>query len=329
MDRLALPVGGAGRVVLQSRVDEDSSASCNAGMTNAGVEPALEPRSLGLAPSLALYAGVLVGTTLLGARGLEAGLPAGAVAGLGFFALCVLFLALERWRPGQRSWLRDWSDLRVDLPLILLAAPAGAFVQLADSLARRLDFGLWPAHWPPLAQAALALLLGDFFRYWFHRAEHSWLPLWRIHATHHSAERLYCMNGPRLHPFEVALSGVVQTVPLALLGASELALALQVLLTLAIGRFQHCNIALTLGPLDYLLSTPGPHRWHHARDLETARCNYGGDVLVWDHLFGTFHLPRDRAPSAEIGIPGGESFPRTLWGVLVSPFAWPGFRTTR
>jgi len=286
-------------------------------------------RPLGLAPSLALYAAVLLGTTLLGARALEAGMPAGAVAGIGFFALCALFLALERWRPWQRAWLGGWSDLRVDLPLILLAAPAGLVVQLAASLARRFDVGLWPDHWPALAQAALALLLGDLARYWFHRAEHSWQPLWRIHATHHSAERLYCVNGPRLHPFEVALSGTLQTIPLALLGASELALALQVLLTLAIGRFQHCNIALTLSPLDYVLSTPNPHRWHHARDLDTARCNYGGDVLVWDHLFGTFRLPRDREPSADVGIPGGEHFPRTLLAVLASPFTWPGFRGAR
>jgi sterol desaturase/sphingolipid hydroxylase (fatty acid hydroxylase superfamily) len=119
---------------------------------------------------------------------------------------------------------------------------------------------------------------------------------------------------------------VLQTVPLAVLGASGEALAVQVLLTLAIGRFQHCNLALTLGPLDYVFSAPGPHRWHHARDPRTAQCNYGGDVLLWDHLFGTFHLPRDREPSGEIGIEDGASFPRGILGVLASPFTWPGFR---
>jgi sterol desaturase/sphingolipid hydroxylase (fatty acid hydroxylase superfamily) len=281
---------------------------------------------LGLAASLGLYLGVLVATTALGASALADGVNAGFVAGVGFVALCALFLALERWRPWRSAWLRDWSDLRVDLPLILLAAPAGLFVKWAEGFSAALGLGVWPVHWPLLAQAVLALLLGDFVRYWFHRAEHAWLPLWRIHATHHSAERLYCVNGPRLHPLEVALSGALQTMPLAALGAGGDALALQVLLTLAIGRFQHCNIALTLGPLDYVFSAPGPHRWHHARDARTAKCNYGGDVLLWDHVFGTFFLPHDRDASDAVGIENGERFPRDILGVLASPFAWSGFR---
>jgi sterol desaturase/sphingolipid hydroxylase (fatty acid hydroxylase superfamily) len=189
-----------------------------------------------------------------------------------------------------------------------------------------LGAGLWPTHWPLVAQAVLALFVGDFVRYWFHRAEHHWLPLWRIHATHHSAERIYFLNGPRLHPLEVALSGILQTAPLVALGAGEDALGLQLLLTLAIGRFQHCNLALSLGPLDYVFSAPEPHRWHHARALERGRCNYGGDVLLWDLLFGTFYRPRDRRPDTDIGIPGGASFPKRLAGVLASPFRWPGFR---
>jgi sterol desaturase/sphingolipid hydroxylase (fatty acid hydroxylase superfamily) len=287
---------------------------------------ALGAQPLGLAASSALYASVLVGTTALGALALAQGANPGVVAGVGFFALCALFLALERWRPWRSAWLRGWSDLRVDLPLILLAAPAGLLVKWAEGASAELGLGVWPAGWPLLAQAVLALLVGDFVRYWFHRAEHAWLPLWRIHATHHSAERLYCVNGPRLHPLEVALSGALQTMPLAALGAGGDALALQLLLTLAIGRFQHCNIALTLGPLDYVFSAPAPHRWHHARDARTAQCNYGGDVLLWDHVFGTFFLPRDREPSDAIGIENGECFPRGILGVLASPFAWQGFR---
>jgi len=291
-----------------------------------GSPPPRGERPLGVAPSLALYLGILAGTTAIGSSALRAGVHPAAVSGIGFFSLCALFLALERWRPWRRAWLSGWSDLRVDLPLIFLAAPAGLFVKWVEGLSAAHGLGVWPNDWPLLAQAVLALLLGDFVRYWFHRAEHAWLPLWRIHATHHSAERIYCVNGPRLHPLEVALSGTLQTAPLAVLGASGEALALQVLLTLAIGRFQHCNIALTLGPLNYLFSAPDPHRWHHARDARTAQCNYGGDVLIWDHVFGTFFLPRDLAPSDDVGIENGASFPRGILGVLASPFTWPGFR---
>lgn len=293
---------------------------------------ALGAPPLGLAASIALYLGVVGGSAALSAAALRAGWNAGAVAGGAFFSLCALFFGLERWRPWRRSWLSGWSDLRIDLPLILLAAPVGFLivqpaVALAGRSAQALDSGLWPAHWPLIAQGFLALLLGDFFRYWFHRAEHAWLPLWRIHATHHSAERIYFLNGPRLHPLEIALSGVLQQVPLVLLGASEAALTLSLALTVAIGRFQHGNLALTLGPLNYLFSAPAPHRWHHARDPRTAACNFGGDVLVWDLLFGTFFLPKGREPSDDVGIPDGAAFPQDILGVLASPFAWPRFRT--
>ena len=295
------------------------------------VSAALGAPPLGMAASIALYLGVVTGSAAFGVFALRAGVNAGAVAGGAFFALCALFFFLERWRPWRRRWLSGWSDLRVDLPLILLAAPVGFLivqpaVALAGRSAQALDSGLWPAHWPLVAQGFLALLLGDFFRYWFHRAEHAWLPLWRIHATHHSAERIYFLNGPRLHPLEIALSGVLQQVPLVLLGASEEALALSLALTVAIGRFQHGNLALTLGPLNYVFSAPAPHRWHHVRDPRTAACNFGGDVLVWDLLFGTFFLPRDREPSDDVGIPDGDQFPRGIGGVLASPFAWPRFR---
>lgn len=282
--------------------------------------------ALGMPASIALYLGVVVATASAGGLALRAGVNPGVVSGVAFFALCALFFCLERWRPWRRRWLSGSRDLRVDLPLILLAAPVGALVGLAGRAAHALDFGLWPSRWPLLAQAALALVLGDLARYWFHRAEHAWLPLWRFHATHHSAERLYFLNGPRLHPVEVALSGVLQVAPLLALGASEQALALQVMLTVAIGRFQHGNIALTLGPLNYVFSAPAPHRWHHARDPRVAACNFGGDVLLWDLVFGTFYLPRDREPSDDVGIPDGDDFPRSLGRVLASPFTWHRFR---
>ena len=89
-----------------------------------------------------------------------------------------------------------------------------------------------------------------------------------------------------------------------------------------IGRFQHCNLDLVLGPLDYVFSSPKNHRWHHAKDLRVAAHNYGGDVILWDHVFGTFFLPPDREPSDEIGIENMPDFPKSLVGVVLSPFRW-------
>jgi sterol desaturase/sphingolipid hydroxylase (fatty acid hydroxylase superfamily) len=287
-----------------------------------GAEP------LGVAASIALYLGVLGGTLGLGIGAIQLGVRPSLVVPPAFLALCALFYALERWRPFTRAWWPTRADVRVDLPLLLLAGPVGVgivtplVVVLSGALSRMLGAGLWPTHWPLVAQAVLALFVGDFVRYWFHRAEHHWLPLWRIHATHHSAERIYFLNGPRLHPLEVALSGILQTAPLVALGAGEDALGLQLLLTLAIGRFQHCNLALSLGPLDYVFSAPEPHRWHHSRTLAEANSNYGSNLIVWDIVFGTFLLPAGRTPPADIGIAALPAFPSGYLDQLASPFRW-------
>ena len=66
-----------------------------------------------------------------------------------------------------------------------------ALVPVAAVLARSAGFSLWLSHWCLLAHAVLALHVGDVPYYAYHRAPHELAPLWRLHATHHSVERLY------------------------------------------------------------------------------------------------------------------------------------------
>ena len=86
-----------------------------------------------------------------------------------------------------------------------------------------------------------------------------------------------------------------------------------------IGRLQHCNLDVELGRLDHAVSSPKNHRWHHSSDLGEAAHNYGGNIVLFDHLFGTFHLPRDREPSNRVGIENLPDFPKRFWAVLSSP----------
>jgi sterol desaturase/sphingolipid hydroxylase (fatty acid hydroxylase superfamily) len=241
-----------------------------------------------------------------------------------------LFFGLERFLPWRRAWLGSRGDVHVDVGLFGLAVLIGATLLGPVSnavgllalgwLSEQLGARLWPADWPLIAQGALVLLVGDFFRYWFHRAEHEWQPLWRIHATHHACERLYFFNATRLHPLEIIGTRLFESIPLVALGVPVEALAMRDVMGRVIGRFQHCNLDVALGPLDYLFSSPANHRWHHSRRRVESNHNYGGDLVVWDHLFGTFFLPRDREPPDDIGIEDMPGFPRTLSGILLSPF---------
>jgi sterol desaturase/sphingolipid hydroxylase (fatty acid hydroxylase superfamily) len=65
-----------------------------------------------------------------------------------------------------------------------------------------------------------------------------------------------------------------------------------------------------------------PHRWHHSRTLAEANTNYGSNLIVWDLVFGTFFLPRDRQPPAAIGIGNMPEFPTRYLAQLASPFRW-------
>ena len=114
--------------------------------------------------------------------------------------------------------------------------------------------------------------------------------------------------------------------PLVLLGVGPEVVALRALFAAIHGIFQHSNLALELGPLNWIFSMAELHRWHHSRSMEEANCNYGQNLIVWDTLFGTRYLPEDREPPVDVGIPDLPGFPTRYLGQLASPFRWSSIR---
>jgi len=93
------------------------------------------------------------------------------------------------------------------------------------------------------------------------------------------------------------------------------------LFTAVHGMFQHANIALQLGPLNWIFSMAELHRWHHSRTREEAHSNFGANLILWDVIFGTRFLPRDRTlPPDHVGFGQMEQFPAGLWGQLWAPW---------
>jgi sterol desaturase/sphingolipid hydroxylase (fatty acid hydroxylase superfamily) len=286
---------------------------------------------LARAVALLFFPLVLGGALLLGDRALErSDAPLRAVALPTVLAALVVFAA-ERAFPHSRDWQRSHGDVRVDLGHVVSvtlatraaqAALALALLPAAAWLAPRVDVALWPSDWPRLAQLPLALVVSEFFQYWTHRLGHEWEPLWRLHATHHSAPRLYFLNAARFHPLDIVIDTAAGLAPLVLLGCPADVQALFILFTAVFGYLQHCNVRVALGPLNYVFSMAELHRWHHAKNLREANTNYGSNLIVWDLVFGTFFWPRDREPPEDIGIPDLPAFPQSYWGQLASPFRW-------
>jgi len=243
----------------------------------------------------------------------------------------LLIMVLEHVFPHHRSWLRSRGDVRVDLAHLVSVGLTTRVVQLgllfaalpvAAAWSESLGTPLWPTEWSWALQLPLALAVAELPKYWLHRWMHEHDALWRFHATHHSVPRLYWLNATRFHPIDIGLDTIVGLAPLILLGCGPEVLALFAVLSAVHGFFQHANLELRLGPLNYVFSMAELHRWHHSQTVEEANHNYGQNVILWDLVFGTFFWPRDRQPPEEIGIADLPGFPPGFWGQLASPFRW-------
>lgn len=138
--------------------------------------------------------------------------------------------------------------------------------------------------------AALAgLFLGsEFLYYWQHRASHRIRWFWATHSVHHSATRLNFTAAIRLG-WTGGLTGLfVFFMPLVWIGFHPLAVAAMVGLNLTYQFFIHTELVRSLGPLEWVLNTPAHHRVHHASNDACIDRNYGGVLIVFDRLFGTF-----------------------------------------
>jgi len=164
----------------------------------------------------------------------------------------------------------------------------------------------------------LMVLMADFFRYWLHRLSHEWMPLWRLHAVHHSPHKLYSMNVGRFHPLEKSIQFIFDALPFIILGITENVLALYFVFYSINGFFQHCNIKIYLGPLNYVISGPELHRWHHSVKIKESNKNFGNNLIVWDLLFGTWHLPKAKKVE-QLGLIN-RNYPLGLIEQLKSPF---------
>ena len=244
----------------------------------------------------------------------------------------LIVIASERIQPHSPFWTRSHGDVRTDLthmvfsqllpPPLVDAALTATVGVLAISLAG--DGGpLWPSDLPFIAQLALAAIIGEFGQYWWHRLCHENAWFWRFHATHHSAPRLWWLNAGRFHPLDTVFAHTLTMSPLILIGCTGEVVAGMAVLTAVHGMFQHANIDLRLGPLNWIFSMAELHRWHHSRSLEDANKNYGANIIFWDIIFGTRHLPKDRIHDPkDVGFDGVDGFPSAFLGQVGSLFQW-------
>jgi sterol desaturase/sphingolipid hydroxylase (fatty acid hydroxylase superfamily) len=147
----------------------------------------------------------------------------------------------------------------------------------------------------PLALSVL-FLGSEFLYYWQHRASHRIRWMWATHAVHHSATRLNLTAAIRLGWTENISGNFLFFLPLALLGFHPVAIVAMLGINLLYQFFIHTELAPRLGPLEWVLNTPRHHRVHHASNETCLDKNYGGVLIIFDRLFGTFAEPPQAEP---------------------------------
>ena len=121
-------------------------------------------------------------------------------------AVVVSFLA-EQWLPYEPQWNRSLGDRRRDTLHALVNESLNAVgLLILPGLTALLAFeGIWPRGWPLWEQLLMAIVLADAGITLMHYASHRVRPLWRLHAVHHSVQRLYGFNGLMKHPLHQVL----------------------------------------------------------------------------------------------------------------------------
>lgn len=261
---------------------------------------------------------LFVGTAVLL---VESGAPKWVLPCLFLVAIAVSFIS-ERIAPYEPAWNEDKHDSITNLIHATLneAALLGAIVILPVFAQHLAIVHLWPHGWPLFAQLAIAIVIADFgitlAHYWSHRVP--WL--WRLHAVHHAAPRLYGFNGLMKHPLHQAIEGAFSITPLLLIGATGdvfwllgFAIGVQLLL-------QHSNVDIVAGRLLYIWAIAPAHRHHHLASDTKGDVNFGLFLSIWDHMLGTFKFDVQTPRGGQVGVAGRPDYPRDYAAHLVEPF---------
>ena len=279
------------------------------------------------AVSLVLRKGKLLGTTGISLTLLAAmlgGSQSAAMApdvtplylGLDFFVLRILFtgflfIPLERifaqWKEQpifRTEWREDLfyylvSSLLVQILTFLTFIPAKSIHAVAPLTGLR----AWVGGLPFVVQFLAIMFLTDLVQYWVHRAFHRFPWLWKFHAVHHSARNMDWMAGARMHFLEILALRGSTVIPMFVLGFRQDAVNVYIFVVYLYATFVHANLRWRFPVVERILVTPRFHHWHHGIEDEAVDVNFAVHFPLFDRLFGTYHLPKDRWPSG-YGVQG-------------------------
>jgi sterol desaturase/sphingolipid hydroxylase (fatty acid hydroxylase superfamily) len=243
-----------------------------------------------------------------------------------------LLIGLEAWFTLRRE-LGEYpsKDTWINILIGFVSVVFDALFGLGFILVYTLVYEYAPYHFPVDAWWSWAILFvaDDFSYYWFHRVSHESRLFWNFHVVHHSSSQYNLSVAVRQSWFSGSLHWLFY-VPVMFMGFPPWMFATMHGFNLLYQFWIHTKLVRGLGPLEWVLNSPAHHRVHHGVNDQYLDRNYGGVLITWDRLFGTYE-PEGETPRYGI-IKPLESF-NPLW---INSHAWvemweamkrsPGFR---
>lgn len=139
----------------------------------------------------------------------------------------------------------------------------------------------------------ICLIAVDFMYYLFHWSSHKTV-LWGQHAVHHQSEKLNLSVALRIPIFEFAFKSLFY-LPLVLIGFPVAMIFFCEAIRMFYGFSIHTQFIKKFSrAVEWLFNTPSHHRVHHGKNPEYIDKNFGGILIIWDRIFGTFAEEKEK-----------------------------------
>jgi len=202
----------------------------------------------------------------------------------------ILIAAEALWsRISHSGEYSDRRDTWTNIFLGFMSVAWGALFGIFTAFVYVFFYGLAPFKFPADVWWSWVILffVDDLAYYVFHRISHESRLFWNFHVVHHSSEQFNLSVAVRQSSF----SGMIHWIfyaPLMLLGFAPWMFALMHGFNLIYQFWIHTKFVDRLGWFEKILNTPSHHRVHHGVNPEYIDKNYGGALIIWDRLFGSF-----------------------------------------
>ncbi|MEM9616424.1 MAG: sterol desaturase family protein [Pseudomonadota bacterium] len=209
----------------------------------------------------------------------------------GFFVIGLAILSIEiikglfsksfRWRGFSDMFASISTQIPfLAIEILILSFAYAGFIVLAETYVTwTFPITIWTV--------LLTVLVADFVYYWEHRFAHQVRVFWTQHAVHHSSRYMNITVAVRFGPLESILS-ILFHLPLVFIGFPPALIFFGIIVVQAYQVWIHTELIGKLGVVDDILNTPANHRVHHGCDEKYIDMNYGGILIIWDRLFGTY-----------------------------------------